>query len=205
MARVLTEEPAPAQRRSGRASRRTSKRRCSPPWRSCRRTALRARRQFAEALGDAAYAGSSGSRTRLVPPYAGAARGARSRQWALLVAIALAAAVSGLASGWALWHQRSPAFPPTVLRYTIALPDSAAVTDAVDAPISYAPDGSVFAYSSRVGLMLRYADRLEPVPVVGGRRGMGPFFSPDGRWLGFLDARQAGQGTARRRRSRHDL
>ena len=54
-------------------------------------------------------------------------------------------------------------------------------------PISYAPDGSVFAYSTRVGLKLRYADRLDAVPVAGGRRGMGPFFSPDGRWLGFLD------------------
>ena len=33
--------------------------------------------------------------------------------------------------------------------------------------------------------MLRYADRLDVVPVPGGRRGVGPFFSPDGRWLGF--------------------
>jgi Tol biopolymer transport system component len=74
-----------------------------------------------------------------------------------------------------------------VLRYTVELPDSATLTDAVGTPISYAPDGSVFAYSTRVGLMLRYADRIDAVPVVGGRRGMGPFFSPDGRWLGFLD------------------
>jgi len=37
------------------------------------------------------------------------------------------------------------------------------------------------------GLMLRYADRLEVAPVAGGRRGLTPFFSPDGRWLGFGD------------------
>ncbi|HEX2637681.1 MAG TPA: hypothetical protein VHL81_11150, partial [Gemmatimonadales bacterium] len=37
----------------------------------------------------------------------------------------------------------------------------------------------------RAGLMLRYADRLDVVPVAGGRRGASPFFSPDGRWLGF--------------------
>jgi serine/threonine-protein kinase len=68
----------------------------------------------------------------------------------------------------------------------MVLPDSAALTDALGTPVAYARDGSVFAYSSRAGLMLRYADRLEVVPVAGGRRGVGPFFSPDGRWLGFL-------------------
>jgi hypothetical protein len=67
----------------------------------------------------------------------------------------------------------------------MALPDSAALIDALGTPIAYASDGSVFAYSSRIGLMLRYADRLDPVPVAGGRRGTDPFFSPDGRWLGF--------------------
>jgi len=55
----------------------------------------------------------------------------------------------------------------------------------VTTTLGYAPDGSVFAYTSTIGLMLRYADRLEPVPVPGGRRGVAPFFSPDSRWLGF--------------------
>ena len=40
---------------------------------------------------------------------------------------------------------------------------------------------------SRSGLMLRYADRVDPVAVPGGRRGTAPFFSPDGQWLGFQD------------------
>jgi serine/threonine-protein kinase len=142
---------------------------------------------FAEALGDPGYAGSTASRTVRLPSYAGRGSGPRTWQWPVLAAIALASAASGLAVGWALWHSRSPAFPPAVLRYSIELPDSAAVTDAVGSPISYAPDGSVFSYSSRLGLMLRYTDRLEALPVPGGRRGMGPFFSPDGRWLAFLD------------------
>jgi tRNA A-37 threonylcarbamoyl transferase component Bud32 len=142
---------------------------------------------FAEALGDPAYAGSSGSTTRVIPSRAGAGPGARARQWPVLAAaIALAAVASGLAAGWAVWHPRPPAFPPTVVRYTVVLPDSAALIDALG-PLAYARDGSVFAYSSRVGLMLRYADRLDVVPVTGGRRGTDPFFSPDGRWLGFRD------------------
>jgi hypothetical protein len=35
--------------------------------------------------------------------------------------------------------------------------------------------------------MLRAADKLDPVPVAGARRGVNPFFSIDGQWLGFLD------------------
>src|SRR6476469_9764037 len=61
------------------------------------------------------------------------------------------------------------------------------MSDNLGTEISYAPDGSVFAYTSRAGLMLRYADRLEVAPVAGGRRGVAPFFSPDVRWLGFED------------------
>jgi eukaryotic-like serine/threonine-protein kinase len=141
---------------------------------------------FAEALADPAYAGSSGSSTRVIPSHAAASSGARLRQWPVVVAaIAAVSAIAGLAAGWIVWHQRPPAFPPTVLRYSMTLPDSLALTDALGTPTAYAPDGSVFAYSSRAGLMLRYADRLDVVPVAGGRRGVGPFFSPDGRWLGF--------------------
>ncbi len=145
---------------------------------------------FAEALGDPAYAGSSGSATRVIPSRAGGA-GDRARasaygsgrSWRRL--LRSCRPIAGLAAGRIVWHQRSPEFPPTVLRYSMALPDSLALTDALGTPTAYAPDGSVFAYSSRAGLMLRYADRLDVVPVAGGRRGFGPFFSPDGRWLGF--------------------
>jgi Tol biopolymer transport system component len=141
---------------------------------------------FADALGDPAYAGASGSATRVIPSYAGSSAGSRTRQWPIVAAvIAMVSAIVGLAAGWAVWHRPAPAFPPTVLRYSMILPDSLALTDALGTPTAYSSDGSVFAYSSRAGLMLRYADRLDVVPVAGGRRGYGPFFSPDGRWLGF--------------------
>ena len=78
-------------------------------------------------------------------------------------------------------------FPPVVLRYAMTLPDSAALVDHNGSGLAYAPDGSVFAYTSRLGLMLRAADRLDAVPVAGARRAVSPFFSPDGRWLGFMD------------------
>ncbi|MEO8201030.1 MAG: protein kinase [Gemmatimonadota bacterium] len=140
---------------------------------------------FAEALSDPTYSGTSVSGTRAMASRSAGRSGARSRQFGVTALIAVASALVSLAAGWFVWHQRQSQFPPTVLRYAMVLPDSLSLTDALGTPIAYAPDGSVFAYSSRAGLMLRYSDRLEVVPVAGGRRGVGPFFSPDGRWLGY--------------------
>jgi eukaryotic-like serine/threonine-protein kinase len=141
---------------------------------------------FAAALRNPAYSDASGSPTRAIPGRVPGRPASRMRQWPVIAAaIALASGLAGLAAGRAVWHRRTSEFPPAVLRYTIVLPDSTALTDALGTPMAYARDGSVFAYSSHAGLMLRYADRLDPVPVAGGRRGVTPFFSPDGRWLGF--------------------
>jgi eukaryotic-like serine/threonine-protein kinase len=93
----------------------------------------------------------------------------------------------GILAASLVWRQSAPRYPPVVLRYSMTLPDSAALVDRTGSALAYAPDGSAFAYTSRLGLMLRAADRLDPVPVAGARRGVNPFFSPDGRWLGYLD------------------
>jgi serine/threonine-protein kinase len=144
--------------------------------------------EFAAALGNAAYASASGSAERIAP-----ARGGRGLR-GLLRSPGLAAAVSGLVlgalglgAGWMTWRPRPAAFPPAVLRYAMTLPDSVGYQEADGSSISYAPGGSAFAYLSRAGLLLRSADRVEPVPVTGGRKGTQPFFSPDGQWLGFLE------------------
>ena len=60
-----------------------------------------------------------------MPSVAEGAAGPRTGEWPVLAAVALAAAASGLAAvGWAAWHQRAPAFPPSVLRYSIELADT---------------------------------------------------------------------------------
>jgi serine/threonine-protein kinase len=184
VARVLTESPRPV---------RPQRKSVPPHVEAAVLTALEklpadrfdSARAFAEALADPAYASVSGSATRAIPSYATAAPGTRSRQLAVAAAIAVVSGAAGLAAGWTAWHRRPAEPPPTVLRYSMLLPDSLALTDALGTPMAYANDGSAFAYSSRVGLMLRYADRLDVVAVPGGRRGVAPFFSPDGRWLGF--------------------
>ena len=93
----------------------------------------------------------------------------------------------GVLAASLVWRQAAPRYPPVVLRYAMTLPDSAALVDINGSGLAYASDGSAFAYTSRLGVMLRAADRLDAVPVAGARRGVNPFFSPDGRWLGYMD------------------
>ncbi len=135
--------------------------------------------EFATALEGQAASRSGGHRH--VRP-----RSARPIALYLLGAVAAVATAAAVLLGM---RGRQPAqqFPPVVLKYAMTLPDSAALADHNGSGLAYAPDGSVFAYTSRVGLMLRAADRLDAVPVAGARRAVNPFFSPDGRWLGYLD------------------
>jgi serine/threonine-protein kinase len=105
-----------------------------------------------------------------------------------LALIAATALISATATWALLRNGRTGAPVPVVSRYEIVLPDTAAyMNPPAGASVALTPDGSVLAYSSRSGLMLRYTDRVDPVPVPGGRRGSASFFSPDGQWLAFQD------------------
>jgi serine/threonine-protein kinase len=118
----------------------------------------------------------------------GAGRTRRRRfGWIPAAMIGGAAFGAGILAAKLAWQPPATRFPPVVLRFAITLPDSAPLVDPNGTGLAYAPDGSAFAYTSRVGLMLRAADRLDVVPVAGARRASSPFFSPDGRWLAYLD------------------
>jgi serine/threonine-protein kinase len=98
-----------------------------------------------------------------------------------------AAAIAGAALSW-LWLRptKTGARPPT--RLNIDLSPSAPLPTASDTSvlIAISPDGTEIVYQS-VGprLYSRSLSRPTAVPVPGIDRGWGPFFSPDGRWLGF--------------------
>ena len=101
-----------------------------------------------------------------------------------LLAVGATGVLIGLGIGRAISSRGTrPAAP--ALRYAMTLPDTAGFPDGVTADLAYAPDGSKFAYTSRAGLMLRSVDQLESVAVPGAARGILPFFSPDGLWLGY--------------------
>ncbi|MDO8666718.1 MAG: protein kinase, partial [Gemmatimonadales bacterium] len=150
--------------------------------------------QFAEALakpGFVSLAAAPLAATREAP--AGAPTGALSpalgRRWAAAVPWALVLLVAGLGV-WG-WLRVRPFVPDPVARFTVPLPASASYFDVGGATMAMSPDGARIAYVGRdehgaVQLFQRGLDQLEPVPLPGTRNGTQPFFSPDGRWLGFI-------------------
>ncbi len=144
--------------------------------------------QFAEALANPAFVAVPGTAAREATPAQPAPRRANLLATAARVAPWVVAA-AGLGFGvWAGRNGRTADVAPIVTRYAVTLPDSAAYFQQIGNSIAYARDGSAFAYTGsggRAGIHIRYADRVDPVAVAGMRSGVLPFFSPDGRWLGF--------------------
>jgi len=136
---------------------------------------------FAAALKDPGFRTAMG-------PAAGRA-GARSLAGPtavrLLAAIAIAASVL---AAWG-WLRRAP--PPPVSRFNIALPEDQVMRPGQGPRIAISPDGLRFAY---VGpgeggggrLWLRERDKLDARPLAGTEGAICPFFSPDGRRVGFF-------------------
>jgi eukaryotic-like serine/threonine-protein kinase len=111
----------------------------------------------------------------------------RSHRWQSLwwgLACVLAAAIAGLA-GWLL----KPAAPKPVTRFIISLPPGDHL-DLSRRAIAISPDGTHVVYAAGRSsftqlLYLRPVDGLEAQPIAGTEGAQTPFFSPDGRWLGF--------------------
>ena len=113
--------------------------------------------------------------------------------WRRLATFATAALIVGaVASGVAVWIVTRPAepMPPRISRLQFT-PVGTAALSIVDGPrqIAIARDGSHLAYIGNRGtqLFVRALDSLEPVAAFT-RFPRDPFFSPDGRSIGFSDA-----------------
>jgi len=78
-----------------------------------------------------------------------------------------------------------------VVRFTVPLPPGEAFALSPELPVSVAisPDGEQIVYVSRGTdgdrILLRGRSELAAVPLRGTEGAIGPFFSPDGQWLGF--------------------
>ena len=74
-------------------------------------------------------------------------------------------------------------------RFSIALSNDAPV-DPLRGAVAVSADGSKMAYVGASGgrsrLFLRTIDRDEPTPIDGTDDATDPFFSPDGKWIGFF-------------------
>ena len=123
------------------------------------------------------------------PAAAAAAQG--YRRVILPAALGIAIVATALAVYFALQAGRRPATVMGVSRFQISLPNlRAGQLRYTGNPFVLSPDGRHLAYvgSSATGgpqLWVRDRDNLTPRPLAGTDGADGPFFSPDGRWIGY--------------------
>jgi serine/threonine-protein kinase len=114
--------------------------------------------------------------------------------WWPMVGTGVLASLAASLATWALASRPAPAPAAPVTRFLLSLPASQPLAQSFNAPdIALSPAGTHLAYT--VGLqsqlMIRALDRVEAAPLVGITGARAPFFSPDGRWIGYFD--QAGE------------
>ncbi len=107
----------------------------------------------------------------------------------MLTAAAVLAAVGAIAGvGW--WRLAAPVPTAPLARLMITLPASQALERGRFPPATLSPDGKRLVYVAAVNggqtqLHLRALDELDSRPIPGTEGANAPFFSSDGRWLGF--------------------
>lgn len=105
---------------------------------------------------------------------------------AVLVGVLAAAALGWGLVGRAPWRER-PLSP--VRRFSRVLPSPAGLTGGFGNPIALSRDGALLAFVATTedgrALFLWPEDRDAPLRLPGTEQADSPFFSPDGRWVGF--------------------
>jgi Tol biopolymer transport system component len=100
-----------------------------------------------------------------------------------------AAAVSGIVAASSMLRTNT-AVPPAPIRTVIALPAETTVALSRGSAIALSPDGRFLTFAGnahgKTQLYLRPLDRFESQPLPGTDGAANPFFSPDGRWIGFF-------------------
>ena len=108
--------------------------------------------------------------------------------WQRPIPLVIAGLLLALVSSLAVWTlTRAEVVPADVVRFSIVLPDSAPVSIGNRGNLVISRDGTQVIYSGRQQLNLRPLGQLVGAPIRGGEGGLGPFVSPDGEWVGFLD------------------
>jgi len=117
-----------------------------------------------------------------------------SRRWRRATLVAgIAASIAAFAGGYLA---RVPVRPSdrNVTRFVISLPDGLSISRENRGGLALSPDDRtiVFAAGNESGsrLYVKWLNEPEPKAIPGTDSAAEPFFSPDGRWLGFFANRQ---------------
>ena len=136
------------------------------------------------------WVAENGSQVTSVPTAAVKGIGSLGRG-ALILGLVILPSVAVL-TGLAFWNLK-PTSARLVSRTVITLPPGQQLAGLENGPaVALSPDGTHLAYVARQGgtqqLYLRAMDSLEATPIPGSQSATAPFFSPDGRWIGFFAA-----------------
>jgi serine/threonine-protein kinase len=148
-------------------------------------------RQRLQSIGDARIAieevlsgvQESDARRRAVPETHLQNKWSRALPWAIAGALAVVAAIA-----CALYYQAASRLKP-VMRFSL-VPQTGGRFYSPGSALALSSDGTRLAYSygpaSSRKLYLRALDQPMAVPLAGTDNALTPFFSPDGRWIGFF-------------------
>jgi eukaryotic-like serine/threonine-protein kinase len=134
------------------------------------------------------WIGEGGSQVGIPAPVIATRRSTPRLGWI----VAAIAAVAAVVAGWMAWRMYRRIEAPQVMRFSAPNTITTRPTETYGA-IAISPDGREIVYSAATGtsrmLFRRAIDQFEPSPIPGSDGGVQPFFSPDGKWVGFF-ARQ---------------
>jgi serine/threonine-protein kinase len=109
--------------------------------------------------------------------------------WPILMAAVAAAAVLAGGIGWMLSEKNREA-DGRAARLALTLPSGATINAGFATKLAISPDGRWLVFSANEGetrrLFKRWLGRFDATPIPGTENGRQPFFSPDGRWVGFI-------------------
>ena len=141
--------------------------------------------EFARALSDPEFRGVV---------HAGAPRLRTEHRMYRTVIVSLSAMAVVLAAVAAWGWARSARSAADVMRYTILVPrDLSIETSPATGNIAVSPDGKVVVFAATAAdgtrrLYARALDEIVPRVLAGTEGATDPFFSPNGRWIGFMSA-----------------
>jgi serine/threonine-protein kinase len=138
---------------------------------------------FGDALGNSAYTNARFTVAAATPALANRRR--VNTAAGFVFTIVVTAAVT-----WWLSAQRAEA--PAAVRFAFSTAPSQPLGVTLGRTVALSPDGRTLVYATadstgRPRLFRRALDDLRQQPIAGTENAQQPFFSPDGRWLGFFD------------------
>ena len=144
--------------------------------------------QFAAALSDASLVAPG---VRAAVPASRGAQALVPRRW---LGLALASNLVLIAAAGLLWRRAATetgTSRQSVILWRYQLPQPLEPgAPFVASQAALAPDGSSIVYSDStaggVRLMRKLRDATDATPIAGTEGGVSPFFSPDGKWIGYI-------------------